>query len=134
MQRILGKYENVIFTALRVVAGFMFALHGATKLFGFLGQKADLSDPMMLTAGVIEFFGGVLIAVGLFTSPVAFLASGEMAVAYFKAHAPSSFWPTVNKGELAVLYCFLWLFVAARGAGPYSLDAMLFKPGPRRVT
>jgi putative oxidoreductase len=127
MQRFLGKYETVIFTALRIVAGFMFSLHGAQKLFGFLGPKADPGNMLLMTAGVIEFFGGIMIAVGLFTSLVAFLASGQMAVAYFKAHAPSGFWPTANHGELAALYCFLWLFVAAHGAGPYSLDARLFK-------
>lgn len=133
MQRFLGKYETIIFTALRIVAGFMFSLHGAQKLFGFLGQKAEAGNMLMMTAGVIEFFGGLLIAVGLLTTFVAFLASGQMAVAYFKSHAPSSFWPTVNHGELAALYCFLWLFVAAHGAGPYSLDALIFKSPPRRA-
>lgn len=131
MQRFLGKYEAALFTILRVVAGFMFALHGAQKLFGFLGEPADPADHLMLAAGIIEFGGGVLIAVGFLTSIVAFLASGEMAVAYFKAHAPSSFWPTVNHGELAALYCFLFLFVAAHGAGPFSLDA-LRRPGERQ--
>jgi putative oxidoreductase len=134
MHRFLVRYETLFFTLLRIVAGFLFTLHGAQKLFGFLGKKADLSDPMMLAAGIIEFAGGILIAIGLFTTPVAFLASGEMAVAYFKAHAPQGFWPTANHGELAVLYCFLWLFVAAHGAGPYSVDAALFRPAPRRVT
>jgi len=126
MQSFLGKFETPIFTALRIVAGFMFSLHGAQKLFGFLGDKAPAGNMLMMTAGIIEFFGGILIALGLFTTFVAFLASGQMAVAYFKAHAPSSIWPTVNHGELAALYCFLWLFVAAHGAGPYSLDAILF--------
>jgi len=74
-------------------------------------------------AGIIEFLGGLLIAVGLFTRPVAFLASGQMAVAYFLAHAPQGFWPILNGGELAALYCFTWLFFFAHGPGEYSLDA-----------
>ena len=133
MQRLLGKYEAAFYTLLRIVAGFCFSLHGAQKLFGFLGKQANLSDPLMLTAGIVEFVGGVLIALGLLTSIAAFLSSGEMAVAYFKAHAPQSFWPTVNHGELAALYCFLFLFMAAHGAGPYSIDAALFRDGRQPV-
>ena len=131
MQSFLGRYETAFFTLLRIVAGFLFALHGAQKLFGFLGERADLSNPTMLIAGIIEFGGGTLIALGLLTSIAAFLASGEMAVAYFMVHAKSSFFPTVNKGELAVLYCFLFLFIAAHGAGPISLDATLFPKDKR---
>jgi putative oxidoreductase len=80
-------------------------------------------NPLMLTAGVIELAGGILIALGLFTSIAAFVASGLMAVAYFKAHALNGFWPIENKGELAVLYCFLFLYLAARGSGALSVDA-----------
>ncbi|HEX7879849.1 MAG TPA: DoxX family protein [Candidatus Eisenbacteria bacterium] len=133
MQPFLGKFETPLYTALRIVAGFMFSLHGAQKLFGFLGNKAPAGNMLMLSAGVIEFFGGILIAIGLFTSFVAFLASGQMAVAYFKSHAPSGFWPTANHGELAALYCFLWLFVSAHGAGPYSLDSVLFGAPRKRA-
>ena len=87
-------------------------------------------NPLMLTAGIIEFFGGLLIAVGLLTRIAAFIASGEMAVAYFKAHAPQGFWPIENQGELAVVYCFVFLFVAAYGAGVYGLGRVL---GRRRT-
>jgi putative oxidoreductase len=123
MERILGRYSEAIFAALRVVAGVMFACHGAQKLLGaFGGQKVPIASLMGL-AGVIELVGGLLIAIGLFASWAAFLASGQMAAAYFMAHAPQGSLPLVNKGELAVLYCFLFLYIAARGAGPYSLDA-----------
>jgi putative oxidoreductase len=82
---------------------------------------------MMMVAGVIEFGGGLLVAAGLFASFAAFLASGLMAAAYFMAHAPQGFWPVLNKGELAALYCFVFLYIAARGSGPYSLDRLLFR-------
>ena len=121
MKRILGRYEETFFTLLRIVVGFTFSCHGAQKLFGALGgAKAD--TPLMMLAGVIEFGGGLLILVGLFTGIAAFLASGEMAVAYFKAHAPHSLFPIVNHGELAVVYCFLFLYIAAHGAGRWSID------------
>lgn len=111
--------------ALRVVAGFLFSLHGAQKLFGVLeGNQAGVASLMGL-AGIIEFFGGILIAVGLFTRPVAFLASGQMAVAYFMVHLPQGFWPILNGGELAILYCFAWLFFFTHGPGEYSVDARL---------
>ncbi len=84
-----------------------------------------VGNPLMLTAGIVEFGGGLLIACGLFARVAAIIASGEMAVAYFKVHAPHGFWPIVNKGELAVAYCFFFLFVAEHGAGPYSLDRLL---------
>jgi putative oxidoreductase len=125
MDRWLGRHAERLYTLLRIVAGLLFACHGAQKLFGALGGKAMTSDPMMLAAGIIEFGGGLLIALGLFASWAALLASGEMAVAYFKVHAPGGFWPIVNKGELAVVYCFLFLYVAARGSGPYSVDGMM---------
>jgi len=104
------------------VIGLLFACHGAQKLFGVLGGQRMVGNPLMLAAGILEFFGGSLIALGLFTRPVAFLLSGEMAVGYFRAHAPHGFFPIVNHGELAVLYCFIYLYIATRGAGPLSLD------------
>lgn len=125
MDRWLGRHAERLFALLRIVAGLLFACHGAQKLFGALGGTAMTSNPMMLAAGIIEFGGGLLIAIGLVASWVAFIASGEMAVAYFMMHAKGGFWPIVNKGELAVLYCFLFLYVAARGSGPYSVDAMM---------
>jgi len=111
---------------LRVVTGLMFWQHGAQKLFGLLGgqQVPDLTSLAGL-AGVLEFVGGILIVIGLFTRPVAFVLSGEMAFAYFMAHAPQGLWPVENRGEPAVLFCFLFLFFAAHGAGRYSVDAVL---------
>jgi putative oxidoreductase len=113
---------------LRIVAAFMFMLSGTMKLFAFPigmppnGGTASLMSQIGL-AGFLEVFGGALLLVGLFTRPVAFLLSGEMAVAYFQAHFPTSFWPIVNGGVAAALYCFIWLYFSAAGAGPWSLDA-----------
>jgi putative oxidoreductase len=125
MDRWLGRHAERIHALFRFVAGVLFACHGAQKLFGAFGGQVMTSDPMLLVAGVIELVGGLMIAVGLLTSWAAFIASGEMAVAYFVAHAPRGFWPIVNKGELAVLYCFAFLYIAARGSGPYSADALV---------
>ena len=125
MDRFLGPHAERLYTLLRVVAGLLFACHGAQKLFGVLGGQVMTSNPMMLVAGIIEFGGGLLIALGFLTSWAAFLASGQMAVAYFMVHAKGGFWPIINKGELAVVYCFLFLYIAARGAGPYSVDAAM---------
>jgi len=124
----MSKLQDVVLAVTRVVFAFMFACHGAMKLFGAFGGHAMLHDPWMLTAGVLEFGGGILIALGLFTHSVAFLLSGEMAVAYFmahfNAHTPGGFLPIVNQGELAVVYCFFFLYLAARGAGALSIDGM----------
>jgi putative oxidoreductase len=118
----LARFAEPIYAAFRIVFGLLFASHGAQKLFGmFGGQRA--AEPMMVAAGWIELIAGVLIALGLFTAVAAFVASGEMAVAYFMAHLPQGFWPLVNHGEAAVLYCFAFLYMAARGSGPYSVDA-----------
>lgn len=119
--RFLHRYAEVLFAVLRVVAGLLFACHGAQKLFGVLdGEQA--TELLMLLAGLIEFGGGLLIALGFLTSPVAFIASGQMAVAYFMSHAPQGFWPILTKGELAALYCFLFLYIAAHGSGTMSVD------------
>lgn len=131
MERWLGRYGDEAYALLRLIAGAMFALHGAQKLFGFLGP-AMTSQTMPLVAGIIEFVGGLLIALGLQAGWAAFIASGEMAVAYFMVHAPNGFWPTVNKGELAVLYCFVFLYVATRGSGAYSLDRVIAGKGAER--
>ncbi len=120
-----GRFADLAYLLLRVVAGLLFACHGAQKIFGVLGGPKASGNTLFVVAGLIELAAGSLVAVGLLTVPLALLASGEMAAAYFKVHAPQSFWPIVNKGELAVLYCFLFLFVAARGAGRWSLDAAL---------
>lgn len=117
-----------LLSLLRIVAAFMLIAHGAQKLFGFLAPPGMPSfQPMsqMWIAGVLESFGGLLLFFGLFTRPVAFILSGMLAVAYFQMHAPSGFWPLQNKGELAVLYCFVFLFFAAAGGGAWSLDRLL---------
>jgi putative oxidoreductase len=126
MERFLGPHRDSIYAVLRIAAGFLFFQHGLPKLFGGFGRPApaELMSQMGL-AGVIEVFGGAAIALGLFTSPVAFIASGEVAVAYFQAHAPRGFWPVVNGGELAALYSFLFLYVAAAGSGKWSVDGWL---------
>ena len=125
MQRVLGRFSPFIYAALRIIAGLAFAQHGAQKLFGVLGAKqAAALMSQMGVAGIIEFVGGVLIALGLFTSPVAFIASGEMAWAYFQNHAPRGFWPIQNGGELAVLYCFIFLYLSAVGSGKLSIDSI----------
>ena len=121
MQRFLGRYAEIAYTLLRVVAGLMFAVHGAQKLFGFLDGKQMPVGSLFWVGGLIELVAGLLIAIGLFTSWAAFIASGEMAVAYFMVHAKDGFWPIVNKGELAVLYCFVFLYMACRGGGRYSV-------------
>jgi putative oxidoreductase len=127
MERWLGKYSEQCYSVMRIIAGFLFACHGAQKLFGVLGGHVMTSDPLMAVAGVIEFFGGVLVALGLWAGYAAFITSGQMAVAYFRVHAPGGFWPIVNKGELAVLYCFVFLYIAFRGSGRLSIDALFNK-------
>jgi putative oxidoreductase len=124
MQKVLGRFAPYLYSILRIVAGLAFAEHGAQKLFGVLGGTAVALATQRGLAGVIEFVGGILIAIGLFTSPIAFLASGQMAWAYFQAHAPRGFWPIQNGGELAVLYCFMFLYFAAVGSGKLSIDSI----------
>ena len=125
---ILDHYKSwtpYFLSLLRAVSGFLFLQHGLQKVFGILeskGQPPLTSMPGI--AGLIEVIAGILLIVGLFTRPIAFLASGTMAVAYFMSHAPQGFWPIINKGELAALYAFVFLFLSAAGAGPISLDAM----------
>ena len=122
MDGILGRFAPQIYALLRMVSGVLFAVHGAQKLLGVLGgQQVPITSQFGL-AGVIELVGGLMIAAGVFASPVALVASGEMAVAYFQAHAPKAFWPAQNGGELAALYCFLFLYVAARGNGTWSVQ------------
>src|SRR5688572_26220954 len=124
------RYAPRIYAIFRIVFGLMFLSHGLQKTFGmfggvqlFGGQLPPLTS-MPGIAGVLELILGTLIMSGLLTKIAAFLASGEMAVAYFTAHQPTGVWPLENQGELAVLYCFAFLYIAARGAGPWSLDAV----------
>jgi putative oxidoreductase len=123
MEKVLGSFAPQIYALFRIVAGLLFAQHGAQKLFGALGgEQVELVSRAGL-AGVIELFGGLLIAIGLFAGLAAFIASGEMAFAYFIAHASGGLFPIQNRGELAVLYCFVFLYIAARGSGIWSVDA-----------
>lgn len=120
-----ATWASRLLSVLRIVAAFLFMAHGAQKLFGFpptFQMNAGSLPPLILAAGVLEFVGGGLLLLGLFTRLVAFLLSGQMAVAYFMSHAPKGFWPVLNGGELAVLYCFLFLYLAAAGGGAWSLD------------
>ena len=126
MKGLLGKYSDYVYAILRIVVGLLFACHGAQKLFGLLGGAGGQGgtvplQSLMGLAGVIELVGGVLVMAGLFTEYAAFVASGQMAVAYFMAHALKAFWPIQNRGELAVLYCFVFLYIAAKGSGVWSL-------------
>lgn len=127
MEGWLGGYAGRIYAAMRLMLGLAFACHGAGKLFGAFGSTAT-DKPLMQLAGVIELVGGLLIAVGFKADYAAFVCSGQMAVAYFKAHASTGgFWPIVNKGELAMVYCFVFLYIASRGSGALSVDAALRK-------
>jgi len=119
------SFESYAYAAMRIVIGLLFLFHGLQKVFGMYGREAVPLISRAGAAGIIELVGGVLVMIGLFTSPVAFICSGEMAFAYFLAHAPSGFWPIVNRGELAALYCFVFLYISARGAGPASLDRIV---------
>ena len=124
------SWAPYLLSILRIVAAFMFVLSGTMKLFAFPagvppeGDTVPLASQMGL-GGILEVAGGGLMLVGLFTRPVAFVLSGMMAVAYFQFHFPQSFWPVLNNGIPAALYCFVWLYYSAAGAGPWSLDAKL---------
>ena len=124
---------------LRLFAGAVIAQHGAQKLFGILGgvdgagHAATLGLTLRGVAGPLEFIGGLLIMLGLFTRPVAFILAGEMAVAYFLMHSPKSFWPIQNHGEVPVLLCFAFLYLATTGAGTYSLDHLRTRKRPSSI-
>ena len=126
----MSRYENATLALLRVMAGLFLMQHGVQKLFGWLippdrpGGAVELVSQRGL-AGVLEVFGGILFVIGLFTRPMAFVLSGMLAVAYFQEHAPNGFWPILNRGELAALYCFVFFYFSARGGGAYSVDAVL---------
>ena len=130
-----SRFTEWAFTLLRIVVGFLFFCHGAQKILGWFAEpgatRMVLSFPQLIWfAGVLELVGGAFIALGMFTRPVAFLLSGEMAVAYFKTHAPHGLVPLMNGGELAVLYCFIFLRFAAHGGGPHSVDASFRRRRP----
>ena len=125
MTRWLGKYSPYFYALMRIVVGLSYAMHGAQKLFGWPGNRPRMEMvSLMGIAGVIELVGGLMVALGLLASVAAFIASGEMAVAYFKQHAPGGMFPILNGGELAVLYCFVMLYIASYGSGVLSLDSL----------
>ena len=129
MERFLGKYSDYLYALMRIFVGLLFACNGAKKFFGFFGGMGVTGEPaplfsQMWFAGTIEFFGGILVALGLLTGYAAFIASGQMAFAYFLGHFPNGFWPILNTGERAVFYCFTFLFIASRGAVVWGIDRM----------
>lgn len=122
----MNRWQTWSLNALRIVTGLLFMQHGAQKLFGALGGTAvDSWMSQMGLAGVLEFFGGGLIVLGLFTQPVAVILAIEMVWAYFQAHLPRGFFPIQNGGELALLYCFVYLFFVANGGGKFSIDGLI---------
>ena len=118
----LDKYQEETYALLRIISGFLFIWHGTQKLFNFPADFPYPLNPLLYAAGTIELVGGALVMVGLLTRPAAFVCSGTMAVAYWMAHGMSNFFPILNGGELAALFCFAFLFIAARGPGIWSLD------------
>jgi len=126
MDRYLGRYGTYVYAIFRIVIGFMFMLHGTQKFFNWPPAKQAVPIAgLMLVAGIIELVGGFLIMIGFFSSFAAFIASGMTAVAYFMVHQPNGSLPIMNGGELAVLYCFAFLYVAARGSGVWSVDSII---------
>ena len=120
----LKPYEDKIYALMRIVTGLLFLFHGVQKLFGaFGGMPAQMPPALGYLAGTIELVGGALVMIGLLTGPAAFLCSGLMAGAYFMVHQTQALFPIVNHGELAALYCWVFLYIAARGSGPWSVDA-----------
>ena len=124
MGHFMNRYSAQTYSSMRIVAGLLFLCHGAQKLFGFpVPMPAGAPAFIVYVAGSIEFFGGHLIAIGLFTNWAAFLCAGQMAAAYWIGHGTKAFFPLVNQGELAVLYCFVFLYISANGPGIWSVDA-----------
>jgi putative oxidoreductase len=124
----LSAWAPSVLSILRIVAALLFIEHGTMKLLEFpIAQEGvpDPMPPMILAAGLLELVGGGLLLLGLFTRPVAFILSGEMAVAYWIVHAPAGPWPAVNEGEGAILYCFIFLYLAFAGGGAWSVDALM---------
>ncbi len=120
-----SSFAPQLYSIFRMVFGLLFLFHGLQKMFGVFGGRVVPLASLAGAAGIIEVVAGLLIMIGLFTRPIAFIASGEMAVAYFRSHFPRALWPIENGGEPAVLFCFAFLYVASQGGGPWSLDALL---------
>jgi putative oxidoreductase len=127
----LRRFDPQVHALLRIIAGFLFACHGASKLFGVLGGPPPGMAPGLLwSSGLVELVGGTLVMIGLFGAAAAFVCSGEMAVAYFMHHQPLRLFPLQNGGELAILYCWVFLLIAVRGPGIWSVDAARGAGGP----
>ncbi len=126
MSSFLALWSPRLLSVLRGVSAFLFMSHGLQKVLGLPVPRPTPVDLTSLSgiAGILELVGGALLLIGLFTRPVALMLSGEMAFAYFLAHAPEGFWPLLNRGELSALYCFVFLYLAAAGGGPWSVDAL----------
>ncbi len=122
LDNLLNGREEQAYALLRIVTGFLFIWHGTQKLFNFPAEFPYPLNPLMYSAGAIEMIGGVLVMIGLFTRPTAFICSGTMAAAYWMAHGMNSLFPIINRGELAALFCFAFLYIAVRGAGIWSVD------------
>ena len=130
MERIVTRAAPYLYALLRIIGALLYVCHGAQKLLGLFGGVQGGTVPLlslMGLAGLIELGAGLLIAGGILTRPAAFLASGEMACAYWLAHAPRGFWPIRNGGEIVVLYCFLFLYIMSQGAGPWSLACLVHR-------
>lgn len=124
---LLTNYENQAYAIMRIVVGFLFLWHGSMKLFDFPPSGFETVGMLQWTAGIIEFFGGIMICLGIFTRWAAFIACGEMAFAYWIAHGTHAVLPIINQGELALLYCFVFLYITFKGPGIYSIDAVFAK-------
>ena len=126
LTRALFRFSEPMYALLRIFSGLLFFCHGAQKLFGWMGGTVR-SEPLMVVAGIVELLGGVAIAAGILTSAAAFLSAGQMAVAYLIAHAPQGLWPIENGGEKALMYFLVFLLIASRGSGLWSVQTILFK-------
>ena len=123
--KFLASFAGPAYTGFRILTGLLFMQHGLSKVFGILSDRPEMLPAMLWTAGLIELLGGAFVAVGFQTRLAAFLSSGLMAAAYFMAHAPNGFFPMLNKGEIAILYCWAFLVIATHGPGRASIDAMI---------
>lgn len=128
MNTFLSSWSPRVLSVLRFIAGFLIFFHGSQKLFNYPPKEGfTAATGLILVAGILEFFGGLLLFLGLLTRIAAFILCGMLAVAYFMVHAPSAFFPILNKGELAVIYCFVYLYFAFAGGGAWSLDRLIWK-------